>query len=505
MQFYKVRELLSRGVSLKDIKLRVTFYARVSTLKSDQLSSLDNQIDYFIKFIKSNPNWEYKGSYVDEGISGSSVKGRINFLKMIEDSKKDLFDLIITKEVSRFSRNLLDSIKYTQELMNNNVGVFFQTNGINTYDPNSEFILNMMSSLAQEEVKRLSSRVKWGAHNAIKRGRVLGSKTFGYYKKDTKLFIDEKESKIVKLIYNLYATNQFGLDKLALELKKRGYVNSKGNIYDASTLKNIIKNPKYKGYYQGHTTEVIDYKTKKRIKIDKNERIILKDESIPAIVSIELWDKANEILESRKTTVKQTKSQYAYSGLLVCFEHNKTFIRSTGSKRSINPIWACNDYMRYHLSACRSPLLKEKELDYIFKVVFSEIYSDTSILNELYSLYENTNNVKRLEVLNNQTKKLMDLYLNNLITMEEYQDKLSSINLEKKEINIKQDYKDIINKIYLEKNNIGLYIKTFIEKIIVKKIGEDRKNIILEVKLKNIEYDSSFNFELSNNYQVYLD
>ena len=186
MKFYKVREELLKGKKIFDLKLRVNFYARVSTDKEEQLNSLENQISYFKNYIQNKSNWTYIDGYIDEGISGITSK-RKNFQKMIEDSKKDIFDLIITKEVSRFSRNLLDSIKYTQELMNNDVGVYFQTNEINTYDYNSEFILNMMGSLAQEEVKRLSLRVKWGHHNAIKRGRVLGNKITGYNKKKNKV------------------------------------------------------------------------------------------------------------------------------------------------------------------------------------------------------------------------------------------------------------------------------------------------------------------------------
>ena len=160
MSFYKVREAILQGKTISNLPLRVTFYARVFTESDEQLNSLENQVSYFKEFITSNPNWIYVDGYIDEGISGSSVKKRKHFLRMIEDAKIGYFDLIVTKEVSRFSRNLSDSIKYTQELMANDVGVYFQLNGINTYDPNSEFILNMMESVAQEEVKRLSSCVK---------------------------------------------------------------------------------------------------------------------------------------------------------------------------------------------------------------------------------------------------------------------------------------------------------------------------------------------------------
>ena len=242
MRFYKVREEILKGKNIADLPLRVTFYARVSTESDEQLNSLDNQISFFENFIKSNKNWTYVNGYIDEGISGSTVKRRKKFLQMIDDAKSGYFDLIVTKEVSRFSRNLSDSIKYTQELLANDVGVYFQSNGINTYDPNSEFILNMMGSVAQEEIKRLSSRVKWGHKEAIKKGRVLGSSTItGYKKNDAKLVIVEEEAKKIKKIFELYATGKYGFYKLAMELHKQGINNCKGNVYDKDTLKRIIQ------------------------------------------------------------------------------------------------------------------------------------------------------------------------------------------------------------------------------------------------------------------------
>ena len=294
MEFHKIRELIMRGQNIMEIPLKVTFYARVSTESDEQLNSLENQISYFKDYIMSNKNWIYIEGYIDEGISASSVRKRKNFLKMIDDAKQKKFDLIITKEISRFSRNLSDSIKYIQELILNDVGVYFQSNGINTYDPNSEFIINMMGSVAQEETKRLSARVKWGHNEAIKKGRVLGSNNItGYKKENAKLVIVEEEAKLVRKIFELYATNEYGFSKLAIKLHKLGINNSKGKIYDKDTLKRIISNPKYKGFYSGHTTEIIDYRTKKRIKIPVSERVIYKDLNIPPIVSEELWNKRN--------------------------------------------------------------------------------------------------------------------------------------------------------------------------------------------------------------------
>ena len=159
MDLYTVRNNIMKGVPLQELNLRVCFYARVSTDKDEQLHSLQSQISFFNDYISKVPNWEFIGSYIDEGISGTQVKKREEFLRMIEDAKKHKFDLILTKEISRFSRSTLDSIMYTQKLLSNGVGVYFLNDNINTILPDSELRLTMMSSIAQDEVRRLSERV----------------------------------------------------------------------------------------------------------------------------------------------------------------------------------------------------------------------------------------------------------------------------------------------------------------------------------------------------------
>lgn len=141
-----LREQMRQGKSIYDLPLRVTFYARVSTEKVEQQGSLENQIQYYTEFIQKNPNWTYIPGYIDEGISGTSTYKRDSFLRMIADAQRGMFDFIITKEISRFSRNTLDSIQYTQELLENNVGVLFQNDNINTLDSDSEFRLVVMAN-----------------------------------------------------------------------------------------------------------------------------------------------------------------------------------------------------------------------------------------------------------------------------------------------------------------------------------------------------------------------
>ena len=162
MDVRRLDEMQAQGRSIFDTELAVAYYARVSTDKDEQINSLGNQKRYFEDYIAANPHWRFAGGYVDEGISGTSVEGREQFLKMIEDAKRGRFDLIVTKEISRFARNTLDSLRYTRELLRCGVGVYFQNDNINTFDKDAELRLTIMSSIAQDEVRKLSERTRFG-------------------------------------------------------------------------------------------------------------------------------------------------------------------------------------------------------------------------------------------------------------------------------------------------------------------------------------------------------
>ena len=209
--------MLNSGMSINDINLRVVIYARVSTDHKEQKNSLINQVEHFKKVIDNNLNWIYITSYIDEGITGTTDTKREQFMKMINDSKSDKFDLIITKEISRFSRNTLDSIKYTRELLNNGVAVFFVNDNINTILPDSELRLTIMASLAQDEVRRLSERVRFGMNRAIEKKVILGNNLLYGYKKDKeskKLVIVEDEARVVESIYRKYAVDKLSISKI---------------------------------------------------------------------------------------------------------------------------------------------------------------------------------------------------------------------------------------------------------------------------------------------------
>ena len=374
------------GKRIYDLKLRVCYYARVSTDQDVQLNSLNNQLKYYENYIKSNPNWEYVDGYVDEGLSGVRVEKRESFKRMINDAKNNKFDLIITKEVSRFARDLEDSIHYIRLLKNVNVGVLFENQNLNTFDSNSELILNIMFNLAEDESKKLSSRIKFGHRQAIKNGHVLGSSNITGYKKDKcKLIIDDDEATFIKKLFELYATGKYGFYKLSKKLANLGFYNKNGNIYDKESLKRMIQNPKYKGYYRGNTTEIIDYRTKKKIKVKKSEQVIYKsvDGTVPAIVSESIWNRANEILLSRTKNSQNNNSyngglKYPLSSKIYCKEHNTRFQRNHSKNRAT---WSCSKYLQYRLDACTSPIIAEIDLYNIYTVMAQIIITIINIIS----------------------------------------------------------------------------------------------------------------------------
>ena len=246
MDIVKARQEILLGKTIYDMHLRVADYGRVSTDKDDQINSLENQINYFSDMISNVRTWTHVQSYSDEGISGTQVYRRDQFLKMIEDARLGKIDLILTKEVSRFARNTIDSIQYTQLLLKYGVIVFFTADNINTVYPDSEFRLTLMASMAQDEVRKLSERVKFGIRRSIKEEKVGGGGLYGYNKKDCKLTINEEEAVAVRMIFSLYASGEYGFKKIGESLAEKGYYTRKGKVFCDATLKKMILNPRYK-------------------------------------------------------------------------------------------------------------------------------------------------------------------------------------------------------------------------------------------------------------------
>lgn len=537
LNLYSIRNILLQGKKLIDLPLRVTFYARVSTEHEEQLNSLENQVMYFENYIKSQTNWIFIPGYVDEGISGTSVKKRDNFLKMVDDAKKGMFNLILTKEISRFSRNTIDSIKYTQELLSYGVGVYFLNDNINTFETDSELRLTIMSSIAQDEIRKLSERIRFGYKRSIERGIVPGNDNFyGYKKNKGKLEIVSEEAELIRLIFNEYSKGKMGTSKLGFYLYNEYNIKSKTNKpLSGTVIGRIIRNPKYKGYFCAHKETTVDYHSHKRIRFKPDEWIVYKDnEACPPIVSEEIWDKCNNILNKNANNYKchtRTDMRYVLSGKIKCFHDKATFIKGSFKNKRTgceSKYWGCSNYRKYgrkKVNGCKTPIIYYQELLDIFKIIIKNILDkENDMIKEIYNLVNETKSkndyskeiteiqkkieeIKKIksELINMRARKEIegdeyndarDKYINELLVLDKKKQNYLSAN---SEINYKFNIDDFLKKIHdiilKDDESVFSIIGSILDTILVERLeslkDENTYKVMLHFKLNIVSYDNN--------------
>ncbi len=539
MDIYNIaNQMKMERKTIFDLKIKVTFYARVSTTREEQENSIENQISFFNQMIQDNANWTYVEGYVDR-IRGESAENRTEFMRMIEDGKSGKFDLVLTKEVSRFARNTIDSLTYTRELLRAGVGVFFQNDNICTIDTDSELRLTIMSSIAADEVRKLSERVRWGHKRSIENGRVGGNnRIFGYDKDNCKLKINEKEADMVRLIFDLYSTGDYSSHKIEDVLYNKGYRSRNGTRIHHNTINGIIQNPKYKGFYCGNKTKIVDYRTKEQKFLSEDQWVMYKDETgqvVPAIVSEEIWEKCNEIYRERSKIVKDKgrsiKDKSVLTGKIWCAAHDKPYWRTSysNSRSKGQPIyqWICSEKKRFGAKTCASFAILEEELYLMLSDMFKDIAENLQdYIQTFLNIYKETNvedNMRKqidslkiqLTKENSKREKLLELYMDGNISKDEFvkrnsqctiliTDLENEISTLEEKNDSEADYVKSIKKIEnyflnmydansnMTKEQVDEMTKTIIDRIYV--IPVSKHSMKLEVRLKtgsveNLSYE----------------
>lgn len=332
---------------------RVAAYCRVSTEQDDQLNSLQNQKCYFENYINNNSEWRFMGIYSDEGISGTNTKKRKAFQNMIKDAEQNKFDLLLTKEISRFARNTLDSIYYTRKLKSLGIAVYFMNDNINTLDPDAELRLTIMASIAQEESRKTSDRVKWGHKRQMEKGVVFGNGVYGYNLVNGKLSVNEEQAKIVRLIFAFYLDEGMGTHILCKELENRGIISPRGSTkWKNASILRMLKNEKYIGTLKQKKEITVDFLSHKKKINEGEEALIIIENNHEPIIDKQTFDRVQkEISRRRTTTLNKSKhsNRYPWSGKIECAHCKAKFKRKTWNGKTNNPkaVWQCSNNVKY--------------------------------------------------------------------------------------------------------------------------------------------------------------
>lgn len=314
-----------------DLPLRVAAYCRVSTDKDDQLNSLAAQQRFFRSYIAGHPDWSLAGIFADEGLSGTSTKHRPQFSEMIERAVRGDIDLIITKEVSRFARNTVDTLQVTRRLKEKGVGVIFLNDNIDTRDNDGEFRLTIMASVAQEESRKISDRTRWGQLQAMKNGVVFGNDSlYGFTIRNGQLAVKPEQAEVVRQVYHKFLTERKGTHTIARELTEasvRPPLRPSG-AWTSSMILKMLRNEKYCGDLLQKKYRTIDYLSHRKILNDgAEEKVYLRDHHEP-IISREQFEAVQEELARRSGAAADKgrfSARYWFSGKVRCGACGRSF------------------------------------------------------------------------------------------------------------------------------------------------------------------------------------
>ena len=423
-------------------KRRVAAYARVSTDSDEQFTSFEAQVDYYTRQITANADWTMVEVYTDEGISGTNTKKREGFNRMISDALSGKIDLIITKSISRFARNTVDTLTAVRQLKDKGVEVFFEKENIYTMDSKGELLITIMSSLAQEESRSISENVAWGKRAKCEEGKVyLPYKQFLGYEKgpDGLPQIVEEQAKTVRLIYSLFLEGLMP-SGIAKRLETMGILSPAGKQrWQTSTVESILKNEKYKGDALLQKTFCVDFLTKKMKRNEGELPQYYVEQSHPAIVSPEGFDEVQQELKRRREA-RYVGRIGCFSSKIICGECGSYYGRkvwhSTDKYRTV--IWRCQ-HKYDNGEPCKTPHVTEEQIKAAFVAemnrviankdqVLADIKMLIATLTNTYELEEKEDFAgKELEAVSKSMRTLVDTYAHALIEQGEYDDRYARL------------------------------------------------------------------------------
>lgn len=360
--------------------MNIAAYCRVSTDKSDQLNSLETQKEFFLEYTKRTGDNLIK-LYADEGISGTKIKNRKEFQRMLADAEKGLFDMVVVKDISRFARNTVDLLQSVRRLKSLGIETQFLTANMTSMG-NSEFVLTIFGALAQEESANTSKRIKFGKKMNAEKGRVPNI-VFGYDKTIGDYFnlsINENEAKAIRQIFQWYTEEGYGGSKIANMLNERGIKTKRGNNWSQNSVCRILTNEIYTGKIINGKEEIADFLTGQRKEKDESEWLVTIRPEL-RIIEDEVFDKAQDILKGRhdsfKITHERQSNKYLFSTLIKCKECGWSFRRTVRQYKNTYVRWVCSGHNGKGADSCPNVVtVDEEELIQALQEYFQEILGE---------------------------------------------------------------------------------------------------------------------------------
>ena len=427
--------------------MNIAAYCRVSTDKSDQLNSLETQKEFFLEYTKRTGDNLIK-LYADEGISGTKIKNRMEFQRMLADAEKGLFDMVVVKDISRFARNTVDLLQSVRKLKSLGIETQFLTANMTSMG-NSEFVLTIFGALAQEESANTSKRIKFGKKMNAEKGRVPNI-VFGYDKTIGDYFnlsINENEAMAIRQIFQWYTEEGYGGSKIANMLNERGIKTKRGNNWSQNSVCRILTNEIYTGKIINGKEEIADFLTGQRKEKDESEWLVTIRPEL-RIIEDEVFDKAQDILKGRhdsfKITHERQSNKYLFSTLIKCKECGWSFRRTVRQYKNTYVRWVCSGHNGKGADSCPNAVtVDEEELIQALQEYFQEILSKKKkvinyVIKEFQRVYkakdENIEYEKQLNAelnkLRKSREKYMDMYTDDLISREELNEKIGGMRKE---------------------------------------------------------------------------